>query len=213
MNKINTNNITKNKPILSDTVLIAIFGALWGFMEISLGAILKGIRIPMGGAILTAIACIIFLTGRNFTQRRGSIIMMGTIAAILKVFSVGTVIAGPFMAILIEAFIGEVMISIFGINLFSYVFTSSILTLYTIVHPLISQGLIFGENIFKIYLETFRQIANLFNIDVAYLGWIIVVYAGIHFILGAISGWLAFSLATRVKKEFIDLLHYRNHTQ
>ena len=145
MHKVDRSNLTENRTIPSDTILIAIFGALWGFMEISLGVILKGLRIPLGGAILTAIACIIFLTGRKFAQRRGSIIMMGTIAAILKVFSVGTVIAGPFMAILIEALIAEVIISILGINLLSYVFTGSILTLYTIVHPFISQGSEYGR--------------------------------------------------------------------
>jgi hypothetical protein len=38
-----------------DTVLIGIFGALWGLMEITLGLTIKGLRIPMGGAVLTAL--------------------------------------------------------------------------------------------------------------------------------------------------------------
>jgi len=101
--------------------------------------------------------------------------MMGAIAAILKVFSVGTVIAGPFMAILIESLIAEITISLLGIHRFSYVLTAALLTLYTIIHPFIAQGIIFGENIYKIYLEIFQKIAQLLHIDIHYIGWIICV--------------------------------------
>lgn len=194
-------NLSKYQQTSRDTILIAVFGALWGLMEISLGVVLKGLRLPMGGAILTAIACPIFLTGRYFVRKRGSIIMMGIIAAILKIFSVGTVIAGPFMAILIESVLAEILISFLGIHRLSYVITATLLTLYTIIHPFIAQGIIFGDNIYKIYLETFKKIADLMQINIIYLSWIIMVYTTIHLILGISSGWFAFSLATGVKRE------------
>jgi hypothetical protein len=200
--KISLAGKTGNTASLSrDSVFIAIFGALWGLVEITLGVLIKGMRLPMGGAILVSISSIIFLTGRFFIRRRGSILMMGAIAAILKVFSIGTVIAGPFVAILIESFIAESAISLLGINRFSYVFTVCLLTLYTIIHPFIAQGIIFGENIYKIYLEIFQKIAGLLHIDIHYIGWIILSYAFIHLMLGAIAGWFAFSLSVRVNRE------------
>lgn len=194
-------NLSKYQPTSRDAILIAVFGALWGLMEISLGVVLKGLRLPMGGAILTAIACPIFLTGRYFVRKKGSIIMMGTIAAILKIFSVGTVIAGPFMAILIESILAEILISFLGIHRLSYVIIATLLIVYTIIHPFIAQGIIFGDNIYKIYLETFKKIADLMHIDIIHLSWIIMVYITIHLILGISSGWFAFSLAIGVKKE------------
>jgi hypothetical protein len=193
--------ITENSSLSRDSVFIAIFGALWGLVEITLGVFLKGMRFPMGGAILTAISSVIFLTGRYFIRRRGSILMMGAIAAILKVFSLGTVIAGPFMAILIESFIAEIAISLLGIHRFSYIFTVCLLTLYTIIHPLIAQGIIFGENIYKIYLEIFQKVAQLLHIDFQFIGWIILFYAIIHLILGTAAGWFAYSLSIRVNRE------------
>ena len=193
---------TSNKESFSrDTVLIGIFGALWGLMEITLGLTVKGLRIPMGGAFLTAIACVIFLTGRYFVNHRGSIFLMGAVAATIKIFSVGTVIAGPFMAILIEAGIAEILISILGINRFSYISASITLSLYTIVHPFIAQGLIFGDDIYTIYLETFRKISILLNIDFAYLVWIVILYAILHIILGFTAGWFAYSLSIKVREE------------
>ncbi|OGB70066.1 MAG: hypothetical protein A2Y94_01815 [Caldithrix sp. RBG_13_44_9] len=193
--------ITENQSLSRDSVFIAIFGAMWGLVEITLGVFMKGMRLPMGGAILTAISSVIFLTGRYFIRRRGSILMMGAIAAILKVFSLGTVIAGPFMAILIESLIAEIAISLLGIHRFSYIFTVCLLTLYTIIHPFIAQGIIFGENIYKIYLEIFQKIAQFLHIDLHYIGWIILCYAVIHLILGATAGWFAYSLSIRVDKE------------
>jgi hypothetical protein len=203
-----TSSISSGEPVLEnrslsrDRVFIAIFGAVWGLVEITLGVFLKGMRLPMGGAILTAVSCIIFLTGRYFIRRRGSILMMGAIAAILKVFSIGTVIAGPFMAILIESLLAEISISLLGIHRFSYLFTGGLLSLYTIIHPFISQGIIFGENIYKIYLEIFQKIAQLLHIDLHYLGWIILSYAIIHLFLGTTAGWFAYSLSSRVNREF-----------
>ena len=205
--KISPTDKTGHAPSLSrDSVFIAIFGALWGLVEITLGVFIKGMRLPMGGAMLVAISSIIFLTGRYFIRRRGSILMMGAIAAILKVFSIGTVIAGPFVAILIESFIAEISISLLGIHRFSYVLTVCLLTLYTIIHPFIAQGIIFGENIYKIYLEIFQKIAGLLHIDIHYIGWIILCYAFIHLMLGAFAGWFAYTLSVRVNRELTQQL-------
>jgi len=195
------NSTSERESFSRNTVLIGIFGALWGLMEITLGLTIKGLRIPMGGAVLTAISCVIFLTARYFINRRGSIFLMVAVAATLKIFSVGTVIAGPFMAILIEAGIAEVLISLLRVNRLSYIITSVTLCLYTIIHPFIAQGLIFGDDIYQIYLETFRKTSLILNIDLTYLAWIITLYAALHIFLGFIAGWLAYSLSIRVGQE------------
>lgn len=193
--------LNSERHVPMDTVLVAIFGAMWGFMEITLGVTLKGLRLPLGGAILTTIAVVIFLTGRYFVKRRGSILMMGAVAAILKIFSIGTVIAGPFIAILIEATLAEILISVFGINRISYLSTGIILLLYTILHPFLAQGLIFGANIYKIYLETFRLTAKFFKLDYQYLGLIFLAYVAVHLSLGTIAGWLGWLLPKQVEFE------------
>jgi len=188
-----------------DTALIATFGALWGLMEITVGVTLKGLRIPMGGAILTALAVIIFTTGRYFVPRKGSVLMMGAVAAILKIFSVGTVIAGPFMAIVLEALFGEILLSLLGRHLLSYILTGVILLLYSMVHPFISQGIIFGANIYKIYMDSFTRVAELLHIPARHLLWIIALYAGVHALLGATAGWIGYLLPRRAEYEYAQL--------
>jgi hypothetical protein len=184
-----------------DIAMVAVFGALWGLMEVTLGVTLKGLRIPMSGAILTAIASIIFLTGRYFVRQRGSILMMGVVAALLKIFSIGTVIAGPFIAILLEAVFAEFIISLLGVNRLSYLITPIFLLLYTIIHPFISQGILFGDDIYAVYVSTLKKIANVLNLGLDHLIWIALLYAGIHVILGSLTGWIAFSLAQKVEQE------------
>ncbi len=192
-----------------DTVVMAVFGALWGLMEVTVGVTLKGLRIPMGGAMLTSLSAVIFLTGRYFVPRRGSILIMGAVAAVLKIFSIGTVIAGPFLAILIEALLGEALVLLFGIHRLSYMLTGSLLLLYTIVHPFISQGIVFGTNIYRIYLETFTRIAEILHLNTEHLLIIVAIYAGIHALMGALAGWVAFSLSRSVENE----LHRLHHTE
>jgi len=185
----------RNKNI----TVIAVFGSLWGLVEITLGVTLKGMRIPMAGAILTAIIIIVFLTGKYFSRQKGAILMMGGIAALLKIFSIGTVIAGPFLAILIEALIAEVMIIILGVNRISYLITGMTLLVYTILHPFISQGLIFGENIYTIYLEMFTQMSKVINST--NMGVIALGYVALHVVIGFVSGLVAWNLSKAVERE------------
>ena len=192
-------------PLTRDTVLIAVFGALWGLMEITLGVTLKGLRIPLGGAVLAGIAAVIYLTGRYFARRRGAIFMMGMVAALVKVFSVGTVIAGPFLAILIEAAVAEAVISLLGVNRISYVLTGMILLVYTIVHPFLSQGIIFGADIYKMYLEMFRQVAGILHVDYGHLWLVVLAYAGLHMVAGLMAGNTSWVLSARVERKLLTL--------
>jgi hypothetical protein len=194
-----------HQPLTRDTVLIAVFGALWGLMEITLGVTLKGLRIPLGGAVLAGLAAIIYLTGRYFVRRRGAIFMMGTVAALVKIFSVGTVIAGPFLAILVEAAIAEAVISLLGVRRVSYILTGMILLVYTIIHPFLSQGIIFGADIYKIYLEMFRQIAGVLHVDHRHLWLVVLAYAGLHMLAGVLVGHISWVLSSRVEHRFLTL--------
>ncbi|MGZ6346947.1 MAG: hypothetical protein ACXWNC_05195 [Anaerolineales bacterium] len=49
-----------------ELVTMAVFGALWGVVEISLGSVLHAIKIPLTGLALTAIGLLVALIGRLF---------------------------------------------------------------------------------------------------------------------------------------------------
>ncbi|NTW38151.1 MAG: hypothetical protein HGB17_19070, partial [Syntrophobacteraceae bacterium] len=86
---------------------LAVFGALWGLVEISLGSVLKTLDIPLTGIALSAVGLTIALTGRVFVPRRGSTLFIGVIAMLLKLFSLGGVVIGPMVGIFTEAVVAE----------------------------------------------------------------------------------------------------------
>ena len=102
------------KNTTRELVTLAVFGTLWGVVEISLGSVLHAINIPMTGLVLAAVGLMIALIGRFFVPKRGSTIFVGVIATILKLFSIGAIIVGPMIGILAEALIAELVLSIFG---------------------------------------------------------------------------------------------------
>jgi len=175
----------------ADAAIIAVFGALWGLMEITLGTALKGTRLPFSGAILACIAAVIVLTGRAFVQRRGAMLMMGGVAALLKIFSVGTVIAGPFFAILIEALLAEAMVALLGLTRPGCILAGMAMVTYTVLHPLITQGLFFGGRIYEVYWAMARQVGQWLHLEIAHLALFIGLYLGIHAIAGGAAGWFA----------------------
>jgi len=94
-----------------ELVAVAVFGTLWGLVEISLGTVLKSFRIPLSGTVLAAIGLMVAMIGRTFVPRKGSTLFVGVIAMLLKLFSLGGVILGPMIAIFAEALVAEIVLS------------------------------------------------------------------------------------------------------
>ena len=77
-----------------DWVYIAVFGALWGALELTLGAYLHVLFPPLAntfftGLIMAGIGAVIALVGRTFVPRTGAVLGIGIVTALLKVLSLG----------------------------------------------------------------------------------------------------------------------------
>jgi hypothetical protein len=206
--KESVNQLPVHSPDYLDqhqVAIMAAFGALWGLMEMTLGATLKGMRLPMSGAILASLACIIALTGRYFVRRRGAIVMMGGVAAMLKIFSVGTVIAGPFFAILIESAIAEGVCILLGRSRRGFALAGVAVLCYTVLHPFITQGLLFGSRVYEVYWTTARQVGAWLGLRVVHLAVVIGFYLCIHALIGGLAGLFAFRLASAAGLELEKL--------
>ena len=86
-----------------ELVTLTVFGTLWGVVEIGLGSVLHAIRMPLSGLLLAALGLVILLIGRLFVPRRGASLFIGVVAMLLKLFSIGSVVAGPMIGIMVEA--------------------------------------------------------------------------------------------------------------
>lgn len=182
-----------------ETLYVAVFGTLWGLLEITLGTALKSLRIPFTGFIMVGLVLVILLAGRRFVPRRGSILMMGGVAALLKVFSIGGFVLGPFWAILIEALLAEIIITTLGFRRLSCMLTGVVLLAYTTIHPLIAQRVLYGSGIIQIYLEMLDKGRSVLGLADASLWMVVGAWLALITVLGSAIGLTGHRLGREVE--------------
>jgi ABC-type thiamin/hydroxymethylpyrimidine transport system permease subunit len=176
-------------------VTMAVFGALWGVVEISLGSVLHAIKIPLTGLALSTLGLLVALIGRLFVPKRGSTFFIGVIATVLKLFSIGNIVIGPMIGILIEALIAELILDIFPKpTRLAFVLTIAGGALWTLFQPFVTGLLIFGRDLMSIWLETLELGSRLFGLSSQAALWIVLALVVLHLAVGALGGWLAWSL-------------------
>jgi hypothetical protein len=92
----------------------ALFGSLWGAVELSLGTVLSAARIPFAGLLMAAVGVLCLVTARRLYPAVGMSLLMGVVAALLKVFSLGGFVIGPMIGILAEATVVELAMTATG---------------------------------------------------------------------------------------------------
>lgn len=172
-----------------DLVYIAIFGALWGTVEITSGSILHVFNVPFSGVMLSGVGIAIALIGRLFVPRRGSVLFIGLVTAFLKMFSVGGIVVSPMIGIVAESLLAEIVLSVMGPSrLVSFVLAGALATFWSFVHPLFTQGILAGEGVLKVYLRTLSKGAQLLGLDPTALLVILVAMVVVHLLIGAVAG-------------------------
>jgi ABC-type thiamin/hydroxymethylpyrimidine transport system permease subunit len=180
-------------------VTMAVFGALWGVVEISLGSVLHAIKIPLTGLALTAIGLMVALIGRLFVPKRGSTFFIGVIATVLKLFSIGNIVIGPMIAILAEALVAELILDIFTKpTRLAFMLAVAGGALWTLIQPFVTGLLIFGRGLLSIWLDTIDLGSRLFGLSSQAVLWIVVGLVLLYLAVGAFSGWLAWKLGQLV---------------
>jgi hypothetical protein len=179
---------------------IAVFGALWGIVEMSLGTVLKSLNVPLSGIVLSAIGLTIALVGRVFVPRRGSTLFIGVIATLLKLFSLGGVLLGPMVGIISEALIAELALSSLGKpRRASFILAGSLGVLWTLLQPFVTNPLLFGRAVYGVWLKLLDRGGDLLGLDTSAALWIVLGMAGLHLLIGSLAGWLAWDVACQLQ--------------
>lgn len=183
-----------------ELVMMAVFGALWGLVEISLGSVFHAIKLPITGMMLSVIGVMTASIGRLFIPRRGSTIFIGIIAMVLKLFSIGSIVIGPMVGIFAEALIAELILDIFPKpSMAAFIFACAGSALWTVVQPFVTGVLLFGRNLVVIWLDLLDSGSRIFGLPSQAAPWIIITMVALHFMAGGIGGWLAWKLGLVLK--------------
>jgi hypothetical protein len=190
-------------------VILAVFGALWGLVEISLGSVLHAIRMPMSGVVLSAIGLTIALIGRIFVPKAGSTLFIGIIAMILKLFSIGSIVVGPMIGILAAAIVAELVLTTARRpSQPAFLLAGGLAVLWTLIQPFFTGLLLFGRDAMSIWLGLLEDGARLFGIGTEVAVMIVALLVLVRLLLGGAAGWLAWRvgglLQTRLGRVQLD---------
>lgn len=185
--------------------LIAVFGALWGAVEISLGTLLKSLNVPLSGAFLAAVGLIIALIARLFVPHRGSTLFVGAVAMLLKLFSLGGVVIGPMVGIIAEAVIAEAVLSAFGQpGRVSFLLAGALGVLWTLVQPFFTGLVLFGRDLLSIWAGVINSGSRLLGLPKSAALFIIVTLVLLHLLIGTVGGLFAWQAGRRLSSRLSE---------
>jgi len=190
-------------------VTIAVFGALWGVVEMSFGAVVKSLHIPFSGAVLAAIGLSIAMIARLFVPVRGSTLFVGVIAMLLKLFSIGSIIIGPMFGVLTEAIVAESVFSIANRqNRLVFMLTGGLGVLWTLVQPFVTGLLFFGRDPFVVWLDMIDNGSRALGISSNVVWGVVAALVAVHLFLGVLAGWLAWDVGRQLQKRMGQNFEY-----
>lgn len=183
-----------------DLVTLAVFGTLWGISEMTVGSVLKSLDIPMSGVVLTAIGLTIALIGRQFVPKKGSVLFIGVIAMLLKLFSLGGVIIGPMVGIITGAILAEIVLSLSGsLSRVKMVLAGGLGVLWVLAQPFITNPLLFGRAVIDVWLGLLRTGSRLLGLGENAVVWILAGMVVTHLLIGGLTGLISWELGYRLQ--------------
>ena len=184
-----------------ELVLMAVFGVLWGIVEMSLGTVLKSLNVPFSGVVLGGIGLTVVMIGRVFVPRRGASLFIGIIAMLLKLFSLGGVVVGPMIGIFGEALIAELVLSLGGQpRRVLFMLAGGLGVLWSLAQPFVTGPLLFGVSLVETWTNTLNQGSRALGLDASAVLIIAVLLIVIRLLIGAVAGWFAWDVGRELQK-------------
>ncbi len=194
----------------------AVIGGLWASLEIIIGSFLHNTRIPMAGTTLAFAGTVLLLGYYQIWPQKGLIIRAGLITAIMKSVSPSAVILGPMTGIMLEAVIIELIIMVFGNNIFSYIIAGVLSVSSALMHKIISLLIIYGFDLLEVYLNVLNFALKQIHIEAVKPLYILFFLLSIYVVIGTIAAIIGKKIGVRainlssVETNFSSVKHIEN---
>ncbi len=167
-----------------------VLGILWAILEVFVGRWLKLLQPSLFAFNMPFLIAAFIIISKRLVPFVGSVLLMGIIAATVKLFFSGMVLHGAFMAILLEAFLAEITFMVLGYGFFTAVLVGILLQVYSLIHPTFSGGGLCQTGHF-IRFNEFMVAHGVVRAEAEKLTILIVLLA-LHIVAGilaAVAGW------------------------
>jgi len=129
----------------------AVFGALWGAVEITLGGFLHSLRIPLIGVILAAGEAGFLVAVRRLHPQRGLVIAIALVAALLRGLTPVGALFTPLVAIFMEGVLMEVAFLLLPGTRLPAVVGGSLCALWSAAQMVATHALFLGLDALRLY--------------------------------------------------------------
>ena len=180
-------------------VSIAVFGTLWGFIEATLGNALHLLHLPFSGSILSSIAVIIILIARIYNPVFGSTFLMALMAAFIKALSFTTVKLGPFVAIIVEGILIEIILTLFRPGRLGFFTSGLAMALYPIIQTIITKTILFGSDFIPVILDLAQGFSDRIGFNAGW--WMLGFYIIAQIILPLSAAYFAWILKRKLSSQ------------
>jgi hypothetical protein len=149
------------------------------------------------GLILGGLGVAIALTGRCFVPKRGSVLLIGLVTALLKLLSPGGARIGPFVAIVMEGLLMEAVLWIARApRRWAFLLGGALAVGWNLPHKFIMMRLIYGQGIVQVYTKLVQDGSQTLGLDASAALLILAILLGIRLIVGGFAGWGAWALGS-----------------
>jgi hypothetical protein len=146
-----------------------------------------------------SLAAILILVGaRAVLNYKGSLILLGIVTATFKLFLGMGFNITPFLAIIIESLIAEIILHRFGFNKFTSLLTGLIIMLYTFIHGLVMQAIFLGTDIYKIYFDIILQLTSYLGLTQNNVLMLLILLPITYLSIGASIGLFGWSIGKNI---------------
>lgn len=187
-------------------VTIGLFGALWAVVEVTMGSYLHVIfpsqaNTFLTGVVLGGIGVAVALTGRHFVPNRGSVLLIGIVTALLKLLSPGGARLGPFVAIITESMLMEIVLWVARTDRrWAFVVGGALAVGWNLPHKFVMMRLLYGENIVEVYTKMVQDGSQILGLDISAALLIMAILLLVRLVIGGIGGWTAWGLGGAVAR-------------
>jgi hypothetical protein len=137
----------------------ALFGALWGALEATVGTALHLGQVPFRGSLigLAGLLCLVCL--RRLQPRPGVCLMAGGVAVVLKIFTLGGLNPGPIVGIAVQAVAVEAAMTLTGGRVFGAAVGGFVTLATNPIQSLVTAWVVAGTDAVRASLELLQASA------------------------------------------------------
>jgi len=135
----------------------AVFGALWGAAEVTVGAFLHSVRVPMASVLMAGVAVALLVPSQMLVRRNWFPLRAALICAGLRALAPSGVIWGPMFAIIMQGLVVSLMFILLRKASVAGPVAGGLAALASVGQGLFRQIMLYGGDIWALYVTMLNK--------------------------------------------------------